>query len=275
MTDYWVEREGKRFGPFDEARVIGDYERGLLRPQDRLWTEGLAEALPLEEVFANLETSRSAGESFALEPMEAPPESAPETKEYRSAPEHTLDYSSDRDGVDVMYAGFWVRFGAVTLDTILIATLFLALLVILVFLCGMFGLRLSYSDSRLDAFSFFISWFYYAGLEGGEHSATLGKRAFNIQVVRAESFEGFGFLLGSARFLMSFVSYAFLGLGYLMQPFTPRRQALHDLATGTVVTTDAPCSALLLGTMLVIGVPGGIAGIWLFLEEFALVGPLF
>lgn len=275
MTDYWVERDGERLGPFDEARVIGDYERGILRPDDRLWTEGLDEALPLAEVFANLETAYPTDDTLSLEPLESPVETAREPSEYRHAPEHALDYGWGGEGTVAMYAGFWVRFAAVTLDTIIIALLFLALVVILVFLCGLFGLQLRYTDARLDAFSFFVSWFYYAGLEGGNHSATLGKRAFNIRVVHAETLEGFGFLLASARYFVSLVSYALLGIGYLMQPFTPRRQALHDLATGTVVTIDAPCSAVLLAIMIVIGVPGGILGMLLFLEELGLIGPLF
>ena len=50
-------------------------------------------------------------------------------------------------------------------------------------------------------------------------------------------------------------------MGYLMQPFTPRKQALHDMATGTVVVVQAPYSGLLLGIIIAIGVLVPIAAL--------------
>jgi amino acid transporter len=39
-------------------------------------------------------------------------------------------------------------------------------------------------------------------------------------------------------------------IGYLMQPFTPRKRALHDFVSGTVVVVQAPYSRALVGAMI-------------------------
>lgn len=271
---YWIERDGERIGPFDESRIIGDYERGLLRQDDLIWTEGLEEALPLEAVFAQLRLDETLGDGLSLAPIPeedpyAPPPPAPEPGTH-VAPEHTID-DSDEGFLAVSYAGFWVRFGAVTLDTIVVILFTLLLLVIIIFVCGLFGLRLDYTDAKLDLFSFFVAWFYYAGQEGGRHSATLGKRAFHIQVLRAETFAPFGFLRASARYAVSIFSSLILGIGYLIQPFTPRKQALHDLATDCVVVAERPCSTALLVVMLIIGIPIGVAAVIVTLQDLGLL----
>jgi uncharacterized RDD family membrane protein YckC len=259
MTDYWVERDGEQLGPFDEARILSDYDRGLLRPDDRLWAEGLEGWVSVEEAFAALQAPPGPDESLGLEPLASPlePESdsvAAAEPAYRAAPEGPLDIGPSRAEFSFRYAGFWVRYGAVMIDTVIIFVLTVALIFALAFLNGLLGGELAYDDPRLNAFSFVISWLYYAGLEGGRHSATLGKRAFHLQVLHGHNLEPFGFLVGTARYGVSIISAMLLMIGYLMQPFTRKKQALHDLATGTVVIVRTPYSRPLLGFLIIVGV---------------------
>ena len=51
-----------------------------------------------------------------------------------------------------------------------------------------------------------------------------------------------------------------LMLGYLIQPFTPRKRALHDFIAGTVVVAQASHSRLLLALILVIFVAPLLVG---------------
>jgi uncharacterized RDD family membrane protein YckC len=44
-----------------------------------------------------------------------------------------------------------------------------------------------------------------------------------------------GFLRATGRWAGRWLSALAFGVGYLIQPFTARRQALHDLLAGTVV----------------------------------------
>ena len=42
-------------------------------------------------------------------------------------------------------------------------------------------------------------------------------------------------------------------IGYLMQPFTPRKRALHDYIAGTVVVVQEPYSRALVVAMVALG----------------------
>ena len=271
MADYWVKRDGERLGPFDEARILGDYERGLLRPDDLLWAEGMKYWVPAEDAFA--EMRRPVGDSgpLELEPFDSPvedggPEAQPmfpgESAREMAAhgePAHRL---ARDDGV--YYAGFWVRLGAVMIDSVILSLLTFVVFLILELLSGWLGIRLGFSDSKLDAYSIVISWLYFAGLEGGEHNATIGKRVFHLQALHADDLTGYGFFVGTARFTVSLLSALLLLIGYLMQPFTRRKQALHDLATGTVVVVSAPYSVALLIVAIVLGAILNVGLLWLW-----------
>lgn len=75
---------------------------------------------------------------------------------------------------------------------------------------------------------------YYTVLESSEAQATLGKRLVGIRVTDLEGRRlSFGRAFGRA--CARFLSYLSFGIGLLIQPFTERKQALHDLLAGTIV----------------------------------------
>jgi len=80
--------------------------------------------------------------------------------------------------------------------------------------------------------------------------ATPGKRALRLQVVTADGEERISFLRATGRWAGRYLSLLPLFLGYLMQPFTARRQALHDLVAGTVVVQIGASRRGVIGVVL-------------------------
>jgi uncharacterized RDD family membrane protein YckC len=161
------------------------------------------------------------------------------------------------------YAGFWERFGAAFIDGLI-------LFVVGQLVMGAFGINFmdlfqsaSKGDDPIELFgnkyymasivSLLINWYYFAQQESSEHQATLGKRAIGLVVTDLNG-QRLSFQQASLRFLMkqiiSIISLvgsllnspnlvsALSGLaliGYIIQPFTPRKQAFHDIIAKTLV----------------------------------------
>ena len=71
-------------------------------------------------------------------------------------------------------------------------------------------------------------------MEGSSLHATVGKLALALQVQRKDGSE-VGYVRAFLRNLAEALCILSFALGYLAALFTTRRQALHDLLTGTVV----------------------------------------
>lgn len=139
---------------------------------------------------------------------------------------------------ELIYAGWWVRFLAAFLDLLVLGA---CMILVVIGIAGM--IAYSGRDSMLTnpaALSAFywavvcISLAYYILMESAAHGATFGKRWMNIKVMRVN-----GNRLTTLRALLRLIARVFSHLllmgGFLMQPFTQRKQALHDLLAGTVV----------------------------------------
>ena len=137
-------------------------------------------------------------------------------------------------------AGIGRRSLAALIDAcVLVALLFVEALV----LVGVFGFNVERELGAGDAPYFLlaavIAWFYCAGFDSGRRGATPGKRALGLEVVDLNG-ERPGFARASLRFLMRGATVLTLMLGWALILATKRRQALHDLAAGTLVVRAAP-----------------------------------
>lgn len=147
-------------------------------------------------------------------------------------------------GPSLEYAGFWRRFVAMVIDGVLLS----AVNYLLSFILDAILARMSNPDPLADSvwlilsvwFAAFlvvfivVDWFYYAGLESSPWQATLGKRVLGIAVTDLRGGRvSFGRATG--RYFASYISFIILLLGFLIQPFTAKRQALHDMIAGTLV----------------------------------------
>lgn len=155
-----------------------------------------------------------------------------------------------------VYAGFWTRFLANILDVLLLGSgmILLALAIAgLIAYTGRDGIVHSTLAASLLYGSFiFISAAYYTLMEAGIQNGTFGKRWMNIKVL-----DKLGNRLSISRSVWRLFAHLFswlpLYLGFLIQPFTPRKQALHDLLAGTVVVQSSDSKKIpIMATMLVL-----------------------
>ncbi len=82
--------------------------------------------------------------------------------------------------------------------------------------------------------SLLITWFYFAGLEASSWKATFGKKCLGLSVVSQDGSRA-TLAKTSLRFFGKYLSAFILYLGYLLIPFTRKRQGLHDIISGCVV----------------------------------------
>jgi len=143
----------------------------------------------------------------------------------------------------VAYAGFWLRFVAWILDSIILGIAGAAIFFPL-FSANMhsfsrdnpwdFYTTFSRPIAALKLLGMMLSWIYYAALESSVWQATLGKKALGLKVTDLSG-NRITFARASGRFFGKLVSSFILGVGFLMAGFTARKQALHDILAGCLV----------------------------------------
>ena len=148
---------------------------------------------------------------------------------------------------EVKYGGFWIRFGASFIDSLIVGFIF----IIIAALLPSIFLKENSELSRILSFYKYISysslgnflnvvfgWLYYALQESGPNQATLGKRALQLKVTDMNGHR-ISFGKATGRHFGKWLSALILLIGYIMAAFDSRKQALHDKMAGTlVVSTD-------------------------------------
>lgn len=148
-------------------------------------------------------------------------------------------------GGRVVYAGFWKRYAALFIDSIVVGIAYYAV-VIVVMLAGFgtAGLSGSGPESMGAGLALvlvvvylsypLISGLYYVSLESSSLQATLGKLALGIKVTDAN---GQRLTRGNAlgRWASHLLCYFTVYIGYIMAAFTERKRGLHDMVAGTLV----------------------------------------
>lgn len=146
---------------------------------------------------------------------------------------------------DVVYAGFWRRAGAFLLDGLILSLAFYVTLAIIVFAFAASGVGAGLDAGRPAAWVsalylgilvlyFLAAALYYGLQESSVHQATVGKRALGIKVTDAQG-QRLRRSHAIGRWFAAALSYLTLYIGFLLAAFTQRKQALHDLAAGTLV----------------------------------------
>lgn len=172
-----------------------------------------------------------------------------------------LDSNLDRNFAQLNYGSFWRRFAATFID----GFVFLALFLLLLAMTGGFGKIIAIvNDLKEDggnvdqaaialATTFMgvalalvvVQWLYYAYFESSEKQATLGKQAMSLIVTDLNGDRltfGKASIRHFARLLPAFIP--FIGslysfADYLCQPFTEKKQTLHDMMAGALVLKQA------------------------------------
>jgi uncharacterized RDD family membrane protein YckC len=138
----------------------------------------------------------------------------------------------------VEYAGIGARMVAGLLDSII-----LAVPIALVFgwgsTPGTGGFTLTVDYTMADAVETLVAWLYFACLQSGSWQGTIGMHVMGLRVVRDDDHQPISFGRATGRNFAAYLSAFILLIGYFMILFTKKRQALHDIISGTVVVKDA------------------------------------
>ncbi len=121
----------------------------------------------------------------------------------------------------MIYAGFWIRFAAMIVDVII-----------------MFIPAIAINAAIPYVGSFLCSVMYYPIFEASPLKATPGKIIMGLSVVNATGGQ-VTFKQAFIRYFMKTVSALILGIGYLMNLFTEKKQTLHDMAAEVYVVKAA------------------------------------
>ncbi|HKW87121.1 MAG TPA: RDD family protein [Candidatus Acidoferrales bacterium] len=153
------------------------------------------------------------------------------------------------------YAGFWLRFVAYLIDSVILSVGCGILVVIMIFATGFIGVlrRLPENPTPEEFFAsgilvgifMFIAgilpivWIYYAWMESSSLQGTIGKMALGLVVTDMQC-RRVSFARASGRFWSKLITNLIpLWIGYIMAGFTAKKQALHDMIASCLVLRKA------------------------------------
>jgi uncharacterized RDD family membrane protein YckC len=143
-----------------------------------------------------------------------------------------------------VYAGFWLRFAAYLIDSILLALVTLPL--------G-FALGAIMAATEIDGdpsiamgvnllingASILMGWLYSSLLESSSWQGTVGKKVVGLRVTDLDG-NRISFGKATGRYFGKILSGAICLVGFFMAAFTEKRQALHDMLANTLVLSGPP-----------------------------------
>ena len=146
------------------------------------------------------------------------------------------------------YAGFWLRFVAFLIDSIILSLVNFILVTPLIGFLGISAASGDYSPLSSDVgiatmiagFAvtyvaiFVAGWLYFAIMESNSKQGTLGKIIVGLKVSDIDG-NRISFGKATGRYFGKIVSTFILCIGYFMAGFTEKKQALHDIMAGCLV----------------------------------------
>jgi len=266
---YYVDRQQERQGPVAAEMIREAYRSKQLDGDSLVWREGMSQWMPLRQFELEFDLEDEPASLAMPPPVSA--EAAQAEPQWTSDPlPHASPYAPptasvasvgtaggfDPDATDIVYAGFWRRYLALFVDSLLVSMAYYAVYIVLLFALGLgTSLMAGNSDAAMQgqmmlfgllstASYVVISGLYFVLQESSSAQATLGKRLLGIKVTDSEG-NRLSRLHALGRWASHLVSYATLYIGYLMAAFTERKRGLHDMVAGTLVVdqwayTDRP-----------------------------------
>jgi len=151
------------------------------------------------------------------------------------------------------FAGFWLRFVAYIIDTIIIYSLqFFIFAPVFGWLGISFAARSTDFENLSDAeamgiigamaavssatliLTSVIALLYWTMMESSKYQATVGKLALGLRVTDMDG-KSLDFAKALVRNLCKILSAMIMGLGYIIAGFTEKKQGLHDIIASTLV----------------------------------------
>lgn len=259
MPWYYAE-SGRQVGPVDDNSFQGLVGAGVIRDDTLVWQNGMANWQPYQAVRGPVPPPvTAAGLGAAAAPATdtrfcsecGKPYPAGELVAFGNSvicasckPVFTQKMMEGaRLPGAVQYGGFWIRFGAVVVDNVLlyvVGILYIAILMIF-FRIDWMSLGKSQADiMRLLAFegilvganlitaAIYETWFV------GRYGATPGKMVCHLQIVMADGGK-LSYLRALARHFAKYLSGFTLAIGYIMAGIDDEKRSLHDRICDTRV----------------------------------------
>ncbi len=142
----------------------------------------------------------------------------------------------------VVYAGFWLRFVASIIDTIILSLGGAVIGGILGVILGIILAILGFDSTTIQVIAgimgycigFILNWLYFTMLEASAKQATPGKMVLRLIVTDLDG-NRISFGRANGRYWGKIISAVILMVGFIMAGFTEKKQALHDILAGTLV----------------------------------------
>ncbi|MCX7818138.1 MAG: RDD family protein [Kiritimatiellae bacterium] len=248
-SEYFYADGGTPRGPLSAAELRAMASEGRIGPETLVWRPGLADWVRYRELA---ETELAAvGQKTARRCVECGQLfSESEMVRLGSAwacggckalvAQRLLEQGQLRTGA--AFAGFWARFAAAMLDSILMAVAYYSIYIPVMWSAVR---RIGEVGSPTElvtlggvvAVMWLLSVAMFAVYEiwmVGRFGATLGKMALRLRVVRADG-SPLGYGRAAGRHFAKYLSQLTAGVGYLLAAFDREKRALHDMVADTRV----------------------------------------
>ncbi|MDX6382521.1 MAG: hypothetical protein QOK48_94 [Blastocatellia bacterium] len=143
-----------------------------------------------------------------------------------------------------VYAGFWLRFAAYLIDSILLALVTLPVGFALGVIMATTGVDSDPSITMsvnllINGASILLGWLYSSLLESSSWQGTVGKKVVGLRVTDLDG-NRISFGKATGRYFGKILSGMICLVGFFMAAFTEKRQALHDMLANTLVLSGPP-----------------------------------
>jgi len=151
------------------------------------------------------------------------------------------------------YAGFWLRFVAYVIDSVII---YVVQSFIFIPIFGLLGISFASQVGNVENMSeaeavgmvgammalggatfvltTAIALLYWSLMESSKYQATVGKLAIGLTVTDMDG-NKLEFVKAFVRNICKIISGMIMGIGYIMAGFTEKKQGLHDIIANTLV----------------------------------------
>ena len=231
--NWYYANGGDKQGPVDQVAFDRLAAEGVILDSTLVWHEGLAEWQRYREAEP-AKFCTECGKPFSIGQM------LPYGTSWICANCKPRFVQKIREGTLYLsalpFAGFWLRFGARSIDGVI---LWVVNMTANFFLFGFFGLRrmdpahmLAYFGS-LTSFQFAVA-ITYETLFVWKYGGTPGKLILGLKIIRADGSD-LSFALALGRYAATIVTGFTMGIGHLMAAIDDEKRALHDRLANTRV----------------------------------------
>jgi uncharacterized RDD family membrane protein YckC len=259
MPWYYAEA-GQQSGPIDDAQFDQLVQSGRIQPETLVWREGMTSWQPLNQARpGSASAAGMSGPATAVATAASPSEAVCAECGGVFNIQDTIAYGNARvcarckpifiqklaEGAklntgQMVYAGFFTRFGAVFIDGIILGIVNVGLA-----MAGgiAFASTVRQPNGGFIVFQIILTMINmciavtYETVLIGKYGATLGKMALKVKVVTAEG-GPVSYPRAFGRYFAKLLSGMILLIGYLMAAFDDEKRALHDRICNTRVIVN-------------------------------------